>query len=32
LPVIVDGGCDVVTVEYDVSSASFVEVTCNGEA
>lgn len=32
LPVVFDGGCSVVTVEYDVSSASFRVVSCNGEA
>lgn len=32
LPVVFDGGCNVVTVEYDVSSASFLEVSCGGEA
>jgi hypothetical protein len=32
LPMILDGGCGVVTVEYDVSAGAFLMVSCNGEA
>jgi hypothetical protein len=32
LPAILDGGCVVVTIEYDVSTATFLQVSCNGEA
>jgi hypothetical protein len=32
LPVIFDGGCGVVTVEYDVSTAAFLQVSCIGVA
>lgn len=30
LPVIFDGRCSVVTVEYDVQTAAFLQVSCNG--
>jgi hypothetical protein len=30
LPVIYDGGCDIVNIEYDVKGHRFVKVFCNG--
>lgn len=32
LPMILDGGCGVVTIEYDASTEAFLRVSCNGEA
>ncbi len=32
LPVLFDGGCSVITVEYDAVSTAFLEVSCNGDA
>jgi hypothetical protein len=32
LPVVFDGGCSVITVEYDALSSAFLEVSCNGDA
>lgn len=32
LPRVLDGGCGVVNVEYDVTANRFLAVTCNGEA
>jgi len=32
LPVVFDGGCNVITVEYDALSGSLLEVSCNGDA
>ena len=32
LPRVLDGGCGVVNVEYDVTTNRFLSVTCNGEA
>lgn len=32
LPRVLDGGCGVVTVEYDVLEAAFLLVMCNGDA
>jgi hypothetical protein len=32
LPGVLDGGCDIVNVEYDVKRHRFVQVFCNGVA
>jgi hypothetical protein len=32
LPVVFDGGCSVITVEWDVLARAFLEVSCNGDA
>lgn len=32
LPMVLDGGCGVVTVEFDASARAFLETSCNGEA
>ena len=32
LPRVLDGGCGVVTVEYDVTKRAFMQVVCNGDA
>jgi hypothetical protein len=32
LPVVFDGGCSAITVEYDAVSSTFLEVSCNGDA
>ncbi len=32
LPITLDGGCGVVTVEYDPAASALVTATCNGEA
>ncbi len=32
LPMILDGDCGVVTIEYDASTEAFLRVSCNGEA
>ena len=32
LPLVFDGGCDVITIKYDLQSKTVLSVRCNGEA